>query len=180
MRQTCEIRRLSELSGVEKYRDGIDAVFFQSSNTQSFADATARGQFRERWLGRYLTHDPEWAFLALTADAAVAGYLVGSITDPATADRFADLAYFKAFVRETARFPAHLHVNLLEPYRNAGIGSRLIETFVAALPPNIPGVHVITGARARNIVFYNRNGFSEVARWGDGPGEVVFLGRDLK
>lgn len=174
------ICRFIELPDATSYLPGLDAVFFQSSNIQSFADDAARQAFRERWLGRYLVHDPEWAYLALTEARDVAGYLVGSLSDPARTPRFADIAYFRDFREATARYPAHLHVNLLAPFRNAGMGSRLIETFAsAARKAGAPGVHVVTGSGARNLSFYARNGFAEVARWGDGRSEVVFLGRPL-
>jgi hypothetical protein len=56
------IRRFKDVKDMPGVLDGIDAVFFQSSNTQTFADAAARTAFRERWLGRYLSHDPDWAW----------------------------------------------------------------------------------------------------------------------
>ena len=51
---------------------GIDAVFFEASNTKSFADDAARAAFRQRWLGRFLEHDAAWAYIRLlyTSDAA--------------------------------------------------------------------------------------------------------------
>lgn len=174
------IRRFSTLPDPGKYLAGIDTVFYRSSNTQTFADAATQAAFRERWLGRYLAHDAEWAFLALTDDDDVAGYIVGCLSDPAQTARFADIPYFKDLAAQTRLFPAHLHVNLLEPYRNAGMGSRLIETFVSeARKAGTPGVHVVTGRGARNVAFYRKNGFSEVATWGTSPNDVVFLGRKL-
>jgi GNAT superfamily N-acetyltransferase len=146
--------------------------------TKSFADAAARSAFRERWLGRYLKHDPELAYIALDGEK-VAGYLVGSLDDPATASRFRDVAV-PAFASMTAKLPAHLHVNLAPDYRNGGLGGRLIAAFVADLKRrNVPGVHVVTGLGARNVSFYNRNGFLEVALAKVGSHDLVLLGRCL-
>lgn len=157
----------------------IDRIFFESSNTKSFASEAARIAFHERWLGRYLTHDPELAYLAQAADGAIVGYLVGAIEDPAKAGRFADIAYFAAFAELTERFPAHLHVNIDPAFRNQGIGGGLIDRFVgAAKAVGVSGVHVVTSAGAENIRFYNRKGFAEVARAG-ADGRLVFLARAL-
>ncbi len=159
---------------------GIDAVFFEASNTKSFADDAARAAFRQRWLGRFLEHDAEWAYIALAEDGGVAGYLVGATDDPARSERFSDLAYFKDFAALTARYPAQLHVNLAPRYRGHGTGERLIETFVADLEAaGTGGVHVITSRGARNVRFYERCGFHEAGASGAGAGEVVFLARDL-
>jgi len=159
---------------------GLDAVFFEASNTKSFANEAARAAFRQRWLGRFLEHDARWAYVALADDGTVAGYLAGSIDDPARTLRFSDLAYFQDFAALTARYPAQLHVNLAPHQRNQGIGRRLIDAFVADLKrTGISGVHVITSRGARNVGFYERNGFRELGSTGEGAREVVFLARDL-
>lgn len=158
---------------------GIDAVFFEASNTRSFADEAARRAFRERWLGRYLRCDPTFAYLALDGTGSVAGYLVGAIDDPARAERFRDIAYFESFRELTPRFPAHLHVNLAPDFRNRGIGTRLIEAFIAdARAAGAPGVHVVTTAEAANVRFYERNGFQVAGRTGP-ESRLLFLARKI-
>lgn len=174
---------------IQRYRDlvsdpalhaGIDQVFFVSSNTQVFVDDAARQEFRERWLGRYLAHDSAWAYVALSGDGTVAGYLVASLDDPATTPRFADISYFVHFANLTKAYPAHLHVNLDPAFRNHGIGSDLIARFAAdAADAGVAGVHVVTSRGSRNVAFYNRNGFLEAGSHGTGAREVVFLARAL-
>ena len=177
---TIQIHSFRDLEKDPTLARGIDRVFFEASNTKEFADDAARAAFRERWLGRYLTHDPAWAYVALDSDMTVAGYLVASLDDPATAPRFADIAYFSHFAHLTKAFPAHLHVNLSAAFRNRGIGGALIERFaVDARRAGAPGVHVVTSRGARNIAFYNRNGFKEAGVHGTGGREVVFLARAL-
>ncbi len=180
MTSQVTIHRYSSLSASEALTAGLDAVFFEASNTKVFADEAARAAFRQRWLGRFLEHDARWAYVALADDATVAGYLAGSIDDPARTARFSDLAYFKDFAALTARYPAQLHVNLAPAYRSQGLGQRLIEAFVADLRhAGVHGVHVITSRGARNVGFYERNGFRELGSTGEGAREVVFLARDL-
>ncbi len=159
---------------------GIDAVFFQSSNTQAFDGETARAAFRERWLGRYLARDPGWAYVAIAENGDVAGYLVGCTDDPAVTPRFSDIPYFSHFKDLTHRFPAHLHVNLAASHRSCGVGSALVERFAKdARSAGCSGVHVVTSKDSRNVGFYARLGFSEYGSAGEGAREVVFLGREI-
>lgn len=163
-----------------RLRDGLDAVFFQSSNKKSFASDQEKRAFRERWLGRYLEHDPQFVFVAVATDGTIAGYIAGSIDDPALTPRFQDIGYFSVFKDLTRAFPAHLHVNLAPRYRGQKTGGLLVETFTAAVArAGAPGVHVVTGRGARNVSFYNRQGFYEQAATGDGGEAVVFLARRL-
>jgi hypothetical protein len=79
------------------------------------------------------------------------------------------------------RYPCHLHINLAERYRNRGIGSALIAAFAAqAANAGRSGIHVVTGERARNVRFYEKNEFCPLAtaRWNGA--DSVFMGRLLR
>lgn len=157
----------------------IESIFFAASDVRVFSSDEARAAFRERWLGRYLEHDPAHVYVALS-EGRVAGYLAGCLDDPATAERFSDIPYFRAFASVTRDFPAHLHVNLAEPWRGIGVGGALVEAFARdAAETGAPGVHVVTGKGRRNAGFYSRHGFETraVTEW-NGK-EVVLLGRVL-
>ncbi len=154
-------------------RAQIDSVFFTASTVQTFASCASRTRFRERWLGRYLDHLSQHAFLALDRDRRVAGYVVGALVDPAQDRLFADAPCRATFARHTARCPAHLHINLAPQYRSLGVGARLIEAFCRhAAGAGVAGVHVITNRDARNVSFYVRNHFAPAA-------EAVSAGRTL-
>ncbi len=173
------IRRWSEIADKDSLMPALDAIFFEASATKSFASAAERSAFHERWLGRYLAHEPQWAYVARAADGSVAGYLVGSIDDPRHS-RHADVGYFLDFADLTESYPAHLHVNLAPRYRNRGIGADLIAAFAAdAAQAGAAGLHVVTGASSRNVRFYERNGFRELARATFNAHNIVFLGRRL-
>ncbi len=159
---------------------GIDDIFFQSSATQSFATDEIRAAFRERWLGRYLQHDPDLVFVAVTAEGGVAGYIVGAVADPALLERFADLPFTRAFAHLSREYPAHLHVNCAPQWRNRGIGAALVARFAAeAKSRGARGLHLVTGAQSRNRAFYAREGFIELGRFGEGDKQAVFLARVL-
>lgn len=158
---------------------GIDAIFFATA-THTFATEADRTAFRELWLDQYLERDRNHVLLALAADDVVAGYLVGCLDNPAASPRFASLGYFRDFAGQCRDFPAHLHVNLAAPFRNRGIGARLIDAFAADVATaGLCGLHVVTGAAARNVGFYTRLGFSERARVSRNDRELVFLGRAM-
>lgn len=162
-------------------RAAVERIFFAASGTQSFADDSAKLMFRERWLGRYLTIDADKAWVAVDTSGAIVGYLVGSFDDPGCTARFADIGYFAELAAVTARFPAHLHVNLDAAARGGGIGSRLVEAFCAqAAAAGMPGVHVVTGKGQRNVGFYERLGFGERAVAQSNGCDVVLLGRELR
>jgi GNAT superfamily N-acetyltransferase len=158
----------------------IDTILIETS-VRPPPSGPEREAFRERWLGRYLRGGTDVVLLALAGEDTVAGYLVGALEDPAKQERFADIGYFRThFAELTRRFPAHLHVNLGEPFRGRGIGARLVEEFaVTARQAGAPGMHVVTGRGMRNVRFYERCGFIERGSAPWKGGEVVFLGRAL-
>jgi GNAT superfamily N-acetyltransferase len=158
----------------------VEAIFFGAS-AQTFAPGPERDAFRERWLGRYLNDPGDVVLLAMAGDV-VAGYLVGALQNPVGQARFADLGYFRDhFAEACRRFPAHLHINLAPAFRSRGIGVTLIEAFAAAAArAGAAGVHVVTGKGMRNVRFYERCGFEEVAAAPWNGREIVFLGRTLQ
>ena len=171
----------SGLSHVQEAQ--LDTIFFQSSGTQTFASPAIRAEFRDRWLGSYLTENPNEVFLATVShgtEVQIVGYVIGALADPALAPRYAHLGYFQTFARWTALYPAHLHINVASQHRSSGIGARLIESFaVHARASGAPGVHVVTGKGLRNVGFYLRNGFVELAEAPWNNTTVVMLGRKL-
>lgn len=162
----------------------IDEIFFRASSVQTFVDEVHRDAFRWFWLGRYLIEEPDEAFVAISSgtggDKVVCGYIVGSLADPATRTEFDDLGYFRTFASATAKYPAHLHVNVASGMRSHGVGARLVQTFAGhAATCGVSGVHIVTGAGMRNVRFYERLGFTKVGVAPHKGGEVVMLGRML-
>lgn len=157
----------------------VERIFFESSRRQTFADDAERSAFREQWLGRYLLHDREHAFVARADDGSVAGYLIGSLDDPAVAPRFADMGFFTELADLTARYPAHLHINLDAAWRSQGIGAQLVEHFAQHAAQHAPGVHIVTGADARNVGFYRRCGFEPLRELDWKGSALLFMGRSL-
>jgi len=80
-----------------------------------------------------------------------------------------------------AKYPAHLHIDLLPPYQGAGHGRALMETFYAAAArAGAAGVHVtVVAANVRAIGFYHRLGFRSLEVAEPGESGVAYLGRPL-
>lgn len=153
----------------------LDEIFFEASSTRSFTSNKTRDEFRWRWLGRFLEQGAEHAFLALSSDRAVAGYIVGSLSDPAD-PLDPELPYYARFAEQTRMYPAHLHINLAPHQRSRGTGARLIAAFGAnAARCGAPGMHLVTSRGARNIRFYERCDFTEVASTDWNGRELVML-----
>lgn len=69
-------------------------------------------------------------------------------------------------------FPAHLHMNVDARYRSAGLGRELMDACFAKLrAEKVPGIHLYCGPKP--LAFYQRNGFSEIARLEFRPGVWV-------
>ncbi len=176
----CRIEPYPAVAHCAGVTTGLDHVFFTSSATRSFASDEVRQAFRERWLGRYLDRFPDCAFVAFDGDGEVAGYVVGSLDDPARNPLFGDIGYFALLADVTQRFPAQLHVNVREDCRSAGLGATLVARFAAlARSHGCPGLHVVTAKTMRNVGFYLRNGFRRERSFPWHGHELLFLAQPL-
>lgn len=69
------------------------------------------------------------------------------------------------------KFPATLHVNVLEGWRNGGMGQRLVTRFLESLPEGRPVHLAAAGTNTRVVPFYERCGF-EVLPGGEKMGNI--------
>lgn len=163
--------------------DDLDAIFWETAGRPPSLPAD-RVRFRERWLGSYLRDDAEHTFIAVEDTphgARIRGYLVGTLATSLAVPRFGADRLFQIFAPLLTAYPAHLHINLAEATRGFGVGRDLIERFCRhAAAHGAHGVHVITGAEARNVAFYyGRAGFTECGRTALNGRDIVLLGRPL-
>lgn len=165
------IRRLTEVPDRRAALDELEAIFFASALRQRFADGAERAAFLETWTGWYVREAPDDLLLWLDGDGRVAGYLTGCRDSTDATALFDVIPGYAVFADRFACFPAHLHINVRPDRRDAGIGARLIEAFAESCGT---GLHIVTGAGARNAAFYRRNGFTvEETR-----GALHFMGRN--
>jgi ribosomal protein S18 acetylase RimI-like enzyme len=175
-------------------RDALCEVCLRTA--ASGADATGLYSHRELpgdvWAIPYLLFAPDHAFVLDEGDQ-VLGYVVGT-PDTDAFERRLDAAWWpelrkkyrgwtaqaerdandldrlaappRTDPRLVARYPAHLHINILPTLQSAGLGRKLIETELRALrAAGASGVHLGCGLRnERAIGFYRHIGFREIER----------------
>jgi ribosomal protein S18 acetylase RimI-like enzyme len=175
-------------------RDALYGICLRTAD--SGADATGLYSHRELpgdiWVIPYLLFAPEHAFV-LDEGGMVLGYVVGT-PDTAAFERRLDTEWWPEMRRKyrgwtaraerdagdldhlrepprsdprlLARYPAHLHINILPVGQSTGFGRKLIEAELRSLrAAGAPGVHLGCGlGNARAIGFYRHVGFREIER----------------
>jgi len=140
-------------------------IFFETSNTKSFASAEERDAFAMRWFYRYASHCPG-AFLLAEANGSIIGYLAGCFDTFGLPARpiIGDLPYYDADISGAlSQFPSHFHINVAPGNQGMGIGRRLLDRFAEICRnEGSPGIHVVTGADAPSVKFYRAFGFSRM------------------
>ena len=78
-------------------------------------------------------------------------------------------------------YPSHLHIDLLPRAQGQGYGRRMLEQVMEKLHQRgSPGVHLGVSALNQSAFgFYQRLGFRELVRTGEGSERVIYLGRKL-
>lgn len=68
---------------------------------------------------------------------------------------------------EFIHYPAHLHINLLPETQGAGLGKKLMQTFIANLCAlKVPGIHLeVSTDNKKAISFYEKLGFTAIAEF---------------
>lgn len=173
-------RIVSHDSGLDRVRADVDEIFFAASGRTEFGSGDAGRKFHELWLGTYLANEPDLAWVAVTPNHRGVGYIVSSEQNPAVSGRFSALGYFGAVADLTAAIPAHLHINLDPDWRSRGIGARLLKALCGELARRgHSAVHAVTATDARNVGFYERNGFVGLATIPWRQRSLLFLARQL-
>lgn len=82
--------------------------------------------------------------------------------------RYKDEADFYASVVDT--YPAHLHIDIEEPYTGGGNGRKLMDTLLARLRADgVKGVVLgVAASNKRAVGFYQHMGFQKLDSFGDG------------
>lgn len=170
------IVRLTDVEDRAAALAALEDIFFRSALRRTFASDAERAAFLDTWTGWYVDQAPADVLFWRDPDGRCAGYLTGCRDSAAATDLFARIPNYALFADLFDRFPGHLHINVHPDHRDAGVGARLIGRFAADLAAEgRPGLHVVTGAGARNTAFYRRNGFTHAVE----RGPLLFLGRAL-
>ena len=136
----------------------IENIFFETSTKKDFKDQKERDQFKWKYLGYYLSHYPQYAWIAVKEEQ-VLGYLIGM---PFTQDHslYQLQPHLKAFESHFQAYPAHLHINCHPLAQGQGVGRGLVSKFIQQLKfEKVPGLHIMTGPASDNRKFYQKLGF---------------------
>ena len=158
----------------------IEEIFFLSASVQQFSSPRERARFLDQWTGYYRDLEPDRIYLWLEPSGRLAGYLMGCGDSQAAQRFYRDVESYSLFEDLFDDYPAHFHVNCHPDFRGKGIGTLLVDTFLAACADDaICGVHVVTAAKSANVGFYRKCGleFAITRRWRDR--ELLFLATSL-
>jgi GNAT superfamily N-acetyltransferase len=158
MSETVIINFKHPLISQGDFKDQLSEIFFEASTKKEFKDQKEKDTFFWKYVGFYLSHYPEYAWLAVQ-DGKVLGYVLGM---PFTQDPslYAIQPHLKAFQDHFKLYPAHLHVNCHVDARGHGVGKKLVLQLISQLKDQkVPGMHIMTGPTSDNKVFYQKLGF---------------------
>ncbi|NBW81632.1 GNAT family N-acetyltransferase [bacterium] len=160
--------------------NGVEKIFFESSSKKTFATPEEKEAFRFKYLDWYAKHHPDCFFIALENDSDALGYICGVPDTRLHADLAKLHPWFTLFADCFESFPAHLHINCGESSRGHGLGSTLLTVFENHVKSqNAPGIHLVTSPEARNVGFYDKNGykFTKTGEWKGAS--LLLMGKSL-
>jgi len=174
-----KIQKADEIADFTSHLGEIDDIFLESSARRDFCSPEEKQSFREMSLGRYIAKHRDSFFVALD-NARCVGYLAGCLENPTQLTHFNDVSYFRYIEDICQDYPAHLHINLAERYRNRGLGATLVERFADwAKLHSVGGIQIVTSSASRSIPFYRRLGFRELRTFPWMSVTSVCMGRKL-
>ena len=128
----------------------------------------------------YLEQEPENCFVAADEADRPVGYILCSKDFKAYQQSFLReylprmraLSAFRAIGargeiwftgRYAARYPSHMHIDILDGFQRQGIGHRLVDALTAHLSGRSQGVMLVVGAEnEKGLSFYNQYGFQKI------------------
>jgi GNAT superfamily N-acetyltransferase len=149
-------------------------VFWETTTRTQFSSVTERQQFQNQYLDDYLS---QVAFVAVEGEQ-VSGYIIAQLDTFKTEATWAP--HLAIFREEYARYPAHLHINCRSATQGKGLGGKLLAALENdLLARGVKGLHLITAADARNVSFYKKYGYLQVALKTWKSTELMMLGKIL-
>lgn len=175
----------------ENIRSQIDTIFWQTSGRSTFSSDYERQSFYNGYLGYYLENYGHLFLVAFANKSShtsetpskkftVAGYICGAFGDKASKEASLFHPYLKAFQFAYEKYPAHLHINLCSKERGRGTGSLLLKEFENRLQEfSVRGVHLITLENAKNVSFYEKNGYMPIRTHNESSATLLCMGKTL-
>lgn len=163
----------------EKYRADVQHICLETGPGDSFTNPRVGDYILSTYCNYYLDNEAENCFVLVDEDIDKA---VGYILCCSDFRKYENgiKKYFKSFSEAgfsnamecrgellahklfSLNYPAHLHINLNENYRNGGNGTKLIQTLLEELKAkDVKGISLICDYSNKGAIkFYKKNGFS--------------------
>jgi len=155
----------------------VREIFFETSAIKEFKDHPSKEAFFYKYLGYYLEHYPQLAFVVV--DKNVLGYVVAA-SETLLKDLVLIQPHLEVFSQEIKTYQAHLHINFHLSAQGQGFGRKLIAQVESVLKSHdIKGLHVMTGPDSQNRFFYQKLGFTfQSVKDFQGSG-ILFMGKTI-
>jgi GNAT superfamily N-acetyltransferase len=148
------------------YYAQVEEIFWLTSALTP--EGAQRESFRKKYLDDYLGH---LCFVAIENEK-VLGYILCQ-PDPSQTPK--SLEVFKDYI---ADYPAHLHINTHPQVQGKGVGAALLRKLEEQLQlQGVKGVHLVTHAEARNVMFYKNNTYIPIHETAQ---KLIMLGKKLR
>ncbi len=165
-----------------KYRDDVRQVCINTGPLSAQTDPNMRDFILFTFCDYYIEQEPENVFILVDEETDTAqGYVFGA-RDFKTYIK--NMKPYLAKVKKTGKenyrdavaeitghavfslkYPAHLHIDINEPFRGNGNGSKMISTLTEHMKKNkgVKSIMLIVGTgNTRGINFYHKNGFRKI------------------
>jgi ribosomal protein S18 acetylase RimI-like enzyme len=155
----------------------VREIFFKTSAIKEFKDHSSKEAFFYKYLGYYLEHYPQLAFVVV--DKNVLGYVVAA-SETLLKDLVLIQPHLEVFSQEIKTYQAHLHINFHLSAQGQGFGRKLIAQVESVLKSHdIKGLHVMTGPDSQNRFFYQKLGFTfEIVKEFQSS-RILFMGKTI-
>lgn len=164
-----------------KYFEDVRQVCINTGPREAKTDPNMRDFILFTFCDYYCEQEPENVFVLVDENDRAQGYVFGARDFWAYVKKIKPYLakvkklgkyYYKDAVGEilghaiySLKYPAHLHIDINEPFRGNGNGSRMISTLTEHMKKNkgVKSIMLIVGtSNKRGIKFYEKNGFKTV------------------
>lgn len=161
----------------EENREQVQRVCLETGPGEALTNPAVAAYILNDYCNYYIDNEPENCFVLLDESGAAVGYIICAenyreyrrrfapyaeiIKKNAGISRIETVAEQIAMRFFSGRYPAHLHIDLLDDYTGKGSGSLLMKAQLENLTAKkVPGVMLIVGSGNKKAIrFYRRHGF---------------------
>ncbi len=171
----------------EKYYKDVQQVCLNTGPAAALTDPKVRDFILYTFCNYYIEQEPDNVFVLVDEETDTAqGYVFGAMNFRKYLKKFKPYLkkvketgrdnYFEAIAEILGhavfsfRYPSHLHIDINEPYRGNGNGSKMISTLADHMKSKgAKSIMLIVGTgNVRGINFYKKNGFKVLMKAKDG------------